>query len=80
MGIAPLRRRFGIPWATEIFGPEWQTSMPFLRAMVKQKMRLSKTNDQRLSVVVEYDNSELKRDLKRDLQYLYDHVEDQAYL
>ena len=39
-------------------------------------MWLSKTNDQRWVVLVEYDKSEIKQ----DAQYLYDRIEDQAYL
>ena len=69
-------QEFGIPWATETFGPEWQTTRPFLRAVVKKKMRLSKINGQRWVVMVEYDDSELKQ----GVQYLHDRIEDQGYL
>jgi hypothetical protein len=69
-------QEFGLNWAVQTFGEDWQTSMPFLRAVVKKKMRHSKINGQHWVVIVEYDKTELKR----DAQYLYDRIEDQDYL
>ena len=69
-------QEFGILWATETLGPDWQIKMPFLRAVVKRKMWLIKMNGQQWIIAVECDNTELKWDAK----YLYDRIKDQAYL
>ena len=69
-------QEFGLSWATETFGEDWQTAMPFLRAVVKKKMRQSKTKPQRWVVFVEYDESQIKR----EAQYLYERLEDKEYL
>ena len=69
-------QEFGSKWAAQTFGEDWQTTKPFLRAVVKKKMRHSKTKPQRWVVFVDYDKTELKR----DAQYLYDRIEDQEYL
>ena len=69
-------QEFGSKWAAQTFGEDWQTTMPFLRAVVKKKMRQSKTKPQRWVVFVEYDNSQIKR----EVQYLYDRLADKEYL